>query len=178
MLIHKTEINGLLEIMPTIFNDERGYFFESYQQQIFAEYGIIKPFVQDNQSCSAYGTIRGMHFQRNEWAQAKLVRVLVGAVYDVVIDMREDSSTYGKWFGCELSAENQKMLYIPRGCAHGFASLKEGSIFFYKCDNYYNASADGGIFYDDPVLQISWPIPLEKRIISQKDQQWPLFSKT
>lgn len=173
MRVTYTPIKGLLILQPKVFADERGYFFESYQMRRFAELGIIEPFVQDNQSISAYGTIRGLHFQRGEYAQAKLVQVLSGAVYDVAVDLRPDSPTFGQWYGIELSAENHTMFYIPRGFAHGFAALANHSVFFYKCDNYYCPEADGGVFYDDKELNINWPVPPQDRIISAKDEKLP-----
>lgn len=173
MRVKQTFIEGLLILIPEIFSDERGYFFESYQMQKFAQLGIDCPFVQDNQSMSSYGTIRGLHFQYGEHAQAKLVRVLCGAVYDVAVDLRPNSPTFKQWYATELSGENKAMFYIPRGFAHGFATLADNTVFSYKCDNYYCPQADGGVIYNDEELSIPWPIPESQRIISAKDQKLP-----
>lgn len=176
MKVVSAPIEGLLILQPKVFSDERGYFFESYQMQKFADFGINRPFVQDNQSASSYGVIRGLHFQKGKYAQAKLVRVLAGAVYDVAVDLRLDSPTFGQWFGIELSAENKTMFYIPRGFAHGFAALADNTVFFYKCDNYYYPEADAGLLYNDADLNIPWPIPQHQRIISPKDQNLPTLA--
>lgn len=173
MTIEKTPIEGLLILHPKVFRDERGYFFESYHQRYLQELGIGQSFVQDNQSMSCYGTIRGLHFQKGEWAQAKLVRVVCGAVYDVAVDLRPGSPTFAQWYGIKLSAENQKMFYIPRGFAHGFAALKDDTVFLYKCDNFYCPDADGGLYYHDSDIGIVWPIPVADRIISAKDAALP-----
>lgn len=177
MKVTQTPIEGLLILEPRVFSDERGYFFESYQKQSFAELGIERPFVQDNQSLSRYGTIRGLHFQKDDWAQAKLVRVISGSVYDVAVDLRQGSPTFGQWHGVELSGENHTMFYIPRGFAHGFATLSERAIFFYKCDNYYSPQADGGVFYRDEQLKIDWPIPIADQIVSAKDAILPSLAE-
>ncbi|MGL4524092.1 MAG: dTDP-4-dehydrorhamnose 3,5-epimerase [Spirochaetia bacterium] len=175
MIITQTPIEGLLILQPQLHKDERGYFFESYQQERFIQAGITGSFVQDNESLSSYGTIRGLHFQTGIWAQAKLVRVIQGAVYDVAVDLRPKSPTFGQSFGLELTQENHTMLYIPRGFAHGFATLSDQAVFFYKCDNFYHRESDGGVFYDDPQLKINWPISQEKRLVSQKDLGLPLL---
>ena len=148
MNISKTNFPGLFIIEPKVFEDERGYFFESYNEEKLTQNGIKTVFVQDNQSKSSYGTIRGMHFQSEPHAQTKLIRVLDGEIYDVVLDVRKGSPTFGRWFGIELSAENKKQLYIPRGFAHGFSVLSKMAVVFYKCDSPYNPSSEGGISRD------------------------------
>ncbi len=162
---------GLFVLEPKIFGDHRGYFFESYNEQKFHELGIKNIFIQDNESLSNYGTLRGLHFQKGEFAQAKLVRVVKGTVLDVVVDIRQNSKTFGKSFSCELSEENKKMMMIPRGFAHGFVVLSETAIFQYKCDNLYSPQNEGGIRFDDPDLAIDWMIPADKLLISEKDKK-------
>lgn len=158
--------------------DARGYFFESFNRAKFREQtGWEVDFVQDNQSSSQKGVIRGLHYQLGEFAQAKLVRVLRGSVLDVVVDLRKESPSYGKSFCIELSEDNQTQLFIPRGFAHGFEVLTEQAVFFYKCDNYYNKSAEGGIYYNDPALSIQWKTPASERILSSKDQELPVFKE-
>jgi len=158
--------------------DDRGYFFESFNRNTFREQtGRDVNFVQDNQSSSQRGVIRGLHFQRGEHAQAKLVRVLKGRVLDVAVDIRRGSPTYGKSFAIELTEDNGLQLFIPRGFAHGFEVLSEQAVFFYKCDNYYHKAADGGIFYLDPGLDIQWQTVESERILSAKDQQLPLLQE-
>jgi dTDP-4-dehydrorhamnose 3,5-epimerase len=171
----ETGIQGLVVFEPRVFGDARGYFFESYNQQLFEEAGIETDFVQDNQSRSVYGVLRGLHYQVGEMAQAKLVRCIEGAVLDIVVDIREGSPTYGQTYSLELSAENKKQLYIPRGFAHGFVVLSEVAEFFYKCDNFYSKEHEGGIAFDDPSLNIDWQIDLSKAIISPKDLENPRF---
>lgn len=157
--------------------DDRGYFFESFNRNTFLQQtGCDVNFVQDNQSSSQQGVIRGLHFQRGEHAQAKLVRVLKGNVLDVAVDLRKGSPTFGKSFSIELTADNGLQLFIPRGFAHGFEVLSEQAVFFYKCDNYYHKAADGGIYYLDPALDIQWKTPVSERILSEKDQQLPLLN--
>ncbi|HYC40885.1 MAG TPA: dTDP-4-dehydrorhamnose 3,5-epimerase [Chitinophagaceae bacterium] len=173
MPFQKTEIPGLLVYEPTVYEDARGYFFESYNEREFASAGISFRFVQDNQSCSQFGVIRGLHYQLPPFAQAKLVRVLRGSIVDVAVDIRRNSPTYAKVFTLELSAENKKQLFIPAGFAHGFSVLSEEAEVFYKCDAFYNRESDAGIRYDDPVLGIDWQIPPERRIISDKDKTLP-----
>jgi dTDP-4-dehydrorhamnose 3,5-epimerase len=175
MIITKTSINDLLIIEPQVFEDSRGYFFEGFNKQKLEEKGIIIDFVQDNQSKSGYGVIRGLHFQSNPKAQTKLVRVTEGSIYDVAVDCRKGSPSFGKWFGIELSAENKKQLLVPKGFAHGFSVLSETAVVFYKCDEYYSPENDGGIAFDDPSLNINWQIPTEKIIQSEKDQELPLL---
>lgn len=166
----KTEIDGVYIIEPRLFEDSRGYFFESYNSQEFARNGIPTQFVQDNQSKSSYGVIRGLHCQLGEHAQAKLVRVLQGKVLDVAVDIRSDSPTFGKHVAVELSDENQRQLFIPRGFLHGFAVLSETAVFAYKVDNFYCKEAEFGIRYDDPEIGINWQIPADKIITSEKDR--------
>ena len=173
----ETPIKDLLIFEPKIYNDSRGYFFESYNKEVFAEVGISRPFVQDNQSSSSFGTLRGLHMQVGSAAQAKLVRVLQGRVLDVAVDLRIDSSTYGKHFSIELSSENQKQLYIPRGFAHGFVVLSEVANFFYKCDNLYVKEAEVGVIYSDPTFSIDWILPEEKLLLSDKDKMLPSFEE-
>lgn len=166
----KTEIDGVYIIEPRLFEDSRGYFFESYNSQEFARNGIPTQFVQDNQSKSSYGVIRGLHCQLGEHAQAKLVRVLQGKVLDVAVDIRSDSPTFGKHVAVELSDENQRQLFIPRGFLYGFAVLSETAVFAYKVDNFYCKEAEFGIRYDDPEIGINWQIPADKIITSEKDR--------
>ncbi len=155
---------------PKVFGDDRGYFFESYNEKVFHEAGITATFVQDNQSSSVHGVLRGLHYQVGEFAQAKLVRVLSGVVLDVAVDIREGSPTYGQWESVILSAENQRQFFVPRGFAHGFVVLSEKADFFYKCDNFYSKESEGNILFDDPKLNIDWQIPLHKVILSDKDK--------
>jgi len=166
----KTEIDGVIIVEPKIFKDERGYFFESYNEAEFQKNGIPNRFVQDNQSMSCYGVIRGLHCQLGEHAQAKLVRVLQGKVLDVAVDVRPNSPTFGKHVAVELSAENQRQLFIPRGFLHGFSVLSETAIFAYKCDNLYCKASEFGIRYDDPEIGVDWRIPADKVITSEKDR--------
>ena len=165
----KTEIEGVYIVEPKIFEDARGYFFESYNEEEFIKNGIINRFIQDNQSKSSYGVIRGLHCQLGEHSQAKLVRVLQGKVLDVAVDIRKDSPTFGKYVSVELSAENQRQLFIPRGFAHGFAVMSETAVFTYKVDNIYMPSSEASICYDDPTIGVDWPISPEKMLLSSKD---------
>ena len=167
-----TGIKGLVLIKPRIFEDDRGYFFESYNQSKYSEDSIYT-WVQDNESKSSKGVLRGLHYQIGEYAQAKLVRAVVGSIYDVVVDIRPDSNTYGKWYGVELSSENKYQLLIPRGFAHGFLVLSDEAIFSYKCDNYYHKESEGGIAFDDPSLGIHWPMDDLKVLLSDKDKHQP-----
>jgi dTDP-4-dehydrorhamnose 3,5-epimerase len=176
MPFHKTDFPGLFIFEPVIYGDSRGFFFESYNEKIFQQQNIDLRFVQDNQSSSSYGVIRGMHYQLNPHAQTKLVRVLTGVVLDTVVDIRKNSPTYAKVFSIELSAENKKQLFIPPGFAHGFSVLSEKAEVFYKCDEFYNKECEAGICYNDPALKIDWKIPPEKIIVSEKDQQLPLLA--
>ncbi|QEC40321.1 dTDP-4-dehydrorhamnose 3,5-epimerase [Pseudobacter ginsenosidimutans] len=164
----ETDFPGLIIFEPAVFEDNRGYFFESYNDKVF-EQMEIGPFLQDNQSHSKYGVIRGLHYQLAPHAQAKLVRVLSGTIQDIAVDIRKGSPTFGKVFSIELSAENKKQLYIPGGFAHGFSVLSETADVLYKCDTFYNKEAEGGIIYNDPSLNIDWKIPADKVIVSPKD---------
>lgn len=168
-----TSIPDVKIIEPHIFNDERGYFFESFSQQRFEQEIFHTTFVQDNESASVYGVIRGLHFQKPPFAQSKLLRVVKGKVLDVAVDLRKGSPTFGRHVAVELSAENKRQLFIPRGFAHGFSVLTDEVIFQYKCDNYYAPSAEGAIAWDDPDLQIDWGIPADKIILSEKDKKHP-----
>ncbi len=172
-----TNLDGCYVIEPTVLNDERGYFMESFNEKTFQE-GVNQEvlFVQDNQSFSTQGVLRGLHYQRGEHSQAKLVRVLSGEVLDVAVDIRPESTSYGQHFSIILSEENNKQLFVPKGFAHGFLVLSESAIFFYKCDNYYNKASEGGIIYNDVSLAIDWHLQQQNLIISEKDQQLPSFS--
>ncbi len=174
-IIH-TDLQGCFVIKDKIFEDNRGYFFESFNQKKFFEAteSYIE-FVQDNQSSSTRGVLRGLHFQKGEYAQAKLVRVLEGSVLDVAVDLRKSSPTFGKHFSIELSGTSHTQLFIPRGFAHGFVVLSEKAVFFYKCDNYYNKEAESGILYNDEMLGIDWKLPESELILSEKDLQHPGF---
>ncbi|PWJ39403.1 dTDP-4-dehydrorhamnose 3,5-epimerase [Sediminitomix flava] len=177
MEIIKTKLKDCYIIEPKVFGDERGYFFESFHKEKFkVETGLDIDFVQDNQSSSKYGVLRGLHLQFGEYAQAKLVRVLSGRVLDIAVDLREESETYGQYEAVELSADNKRQFFVPRGFAHGFVVLSESAEFFYKCDNYYAPSYEGGIFYNDKDLNIDWGIPQSEMIISEKDQKLPSLS--
>lgn len=169
MLFTKTLLPGVIVFEPRVFPDERGFFFESYNQKLFNDNNIMNVFVQDNQSYSSYGVIRGLHYQREPFAQAKLVRVILGKILDVVVDMRVGSPTFGRSFSIELSVENKKQLFIPRGFAHGFSVLSETAELAYKCDQFYNKQSESGIRYNDPFLNIDWKIAPEKALISTKD---------
>ncbi|MFN3659748.1 MAG: dTDP-4-dehydrorhamnose 3,5-epimerase [Brevinematales bacterium] len=160
---------------PRVFQDERGYFFESYNEDVFYERGIRAHFVQDNQSFSKKGVLRGLHFQKPPHAQAKLVRVIRGTIWDVVVDLRSFSPTYGKWFGIELSDTNFRQIYIPRGFAHGFVVLSQEAIVVYKTDNFYHPESDGGIRYNDPEVGIDWPVKIDENLLSPKDRKLPFL---
>lgn len=177
MEIIKTEIEGVVIIEPRIFKDARGYFFESFSQKEFNEKVAPINFVQDNESMSTYGVVRGLHYQRMPYTQSKLVRCVKGAVLDVAVDIRAGSPTYGKHVAVELTEENHRQLFIPRGFAHGFAVLSDEAIFQYKCDNFYAPQADTGIQLFDESLGIDWRIPVEKAILSEKDLKQPLLSE-
>ena len=176
MNIIKTEIPGVLILEPKVFGDARGHFFESWNQTAFEAAGITNEWIQDNESKSCFGVIRGLHYQAAPYTQAKIVRAVVGAVLDVVVDIRKDSPTYGKHVAVELSSENKRMMYIPRGFAHGFAVLSDEAIFVYKCDNIYMQSSERGIMFNDPGLAIDWRIPPEKMVLSEKDKRHPAFA--
>ena len=170
---HKTEIEGVIIIEPTVFGDNRGYFMETYQQQEFQAGGVDTVFVQDNQSKSRKGVLRGLHFQKN-YPQGKLVRVINGEVFDVAVDLRKNSKTYGKWVGVVLSAENKKQFYIPKGFAHGFLVLSEEAEFVYKCDELYHPEDEGGLAWDDQMVGIDWPISADMEVLlSEKDKVHP-----
>ncbi|MFZ4263860.1 dTDP-4-dehydrorhamnose 3,5-epimerase [Sphingobacterium sp. HJSM2_6] len=172
MKVISTKLKDCYILEPTVFEDSRGYFFESYNQHKFKELTGLDPvFLQDNQSRSSYGVVRGLHQQRGEYAQAKLVRVLEGSVLDVAVDVREGSSTYGEYVAVELTAENNRQLFVPRGFLHGFAVLSEQATFFYKCDNVYNKASEDGVNPLDKTLSVDWQIPELDMILSEKDQQ-------
>lgn len=170
MQVIKTAIPEVLIVEPKIHGDARGYFLENFRQEIIDQYIPGTTFVQGNESMSSYGVIRGLHFQKPPYAQGKLVRVIVGEVLDVAVDIRIGSPTFGKHVAVHLSGENKRQLWVPRGFAHGFAVLSKEAIFAYLCDNYYNQQADGGIRFDDPALDIQWPIPADKISLSEKDK--------
>ena len=176
MRVIETEIEGAIIIEPKVFSDDRGYFFESFSQKEFEEKVCNTVFVQDNESKSTYGVLRGLHFQKMPYAQSKLVRVVKGKVLDVAVDIRKGSPTFGKHLAVELSEDNKLQFFVPRGFAHGFVVLSEEAIFQYKCDNYYVPQSEGGIMWNDPALNIDWQIPLEDVILSGKDKINPLLS--
>ena len=171
-----TSLKDLLVFEPNVFEDSRGYFFESYNEKIFQGQRIDLRWVQDNQSSSAYGVIRGLHYQLDPHAQIKLVRVLVGEILDVAVDIRKGSPTYGQHYAIELSAKNKRQLFIPAGFAHGFSVLSEKAEVLYKCNEFYNRETEAGVLYNDPALGIDWKIPAGKEIISDKDRQLPLLA--
>ncbi len=173
MNVLKTEIEGVLIIEPKVFQDGRGYFFESFNKKEFEEKVSPVHFVQDNESRSTYGVVRGLHYQKGVHSQSKLVRVIVGKVLDVAVDLREGSPTYGKHVAVELSAENHRQLFIPKGFAHGFSVLSETVVFQYKCDSFYCPASEGAVAWDDPELGIDWGVPKEKVILSEKDRNHP-----
>ena len=176
--VETCEIEGLKIITPTVFGDSRGYFMETYNYNDFAEAGITEKFVQDNQSASKKGVLRGLHFQIN-YPQDMLVRVVNGEVFDVAVDVRKDSDTFGKWFGVVLSAENKKQFFIPKGFAHGFLVLSDYAEFCYKCTDFYHPNDEGGIYYADKEIGIDWPIPEGMELImSDKDTKWKGLSET
>ncbi len=177
MNIIKTDIEGVLIIEPRIFEDSRGYFFESFNRRDFEENVGHVDFVQDNESKSSYGVVRGLHFQKGEHAQAKLVRVVKGTVLDVAVDIRPGSPTFGKHVAVELSGDNHRQFFMPRGMAHGFSVLSEEAVFQYKCDNFYCKEAEGAIAWDDPALGIDWMIPESEVILSGKDSHHPRLSE-
>lgn len=176
--VETCEIEGVKVITPEVFGDSRGYFMETFRADQFKEAGIDNEFVQDNQSSSTKGVLRGMHFQIN-YPQAKLVRVIRGRVFDVAVDLRDGSDTFGKWFGVELSEDNKKMLFIPRGFAHGFLVLSDHAEFVYKCDDFYHPGDDGGLRFNDPEIGIVWPdeISPDEMNINDRDRNWPDFSE-
>lgn len=170
MKVIKTDIEGVLIIEPQLFGDSRGYFMESYSERDFARLVAPVRFVQDNESRSRYGVVRGLHYQREPYSQSKLVRCLEGRVLDVAVDIRPESPTYGKYVAVELSADNHRQLFIPKGFAHGFAVLSKEALFAYKCDEFYHPEAECGIAWDDPTLSIDWGLPKEDIILSEKDK--------
>ena len=178
MNIIETPIPGVVIIEPRLFLDARGYFFESFNQREFEEKVCKTTFVQDNESKSSYGVIRGLHFQKPPFAQSKLVRVVKGAVLDVAVDIRKDSPTFGRHVAVELTEDNYRQFFIPRGLAHGFSVLSEEVIFQYKCDNFYAPQSEGAIAWDDPDLGIDWRIPADKVVLSEKDRHHPLLRQT
>jgi len=173
----KTEFPGLLIFEPKIWADDRGFFFESYNEKTFSEAGIEIDFVQDNQASSMYGVIRGLHYQLNPYSQTKLIRVLSGSILDVAVDIRKNSPTYGKAYTIQLSAENKKQLLVPKGFAHGYSVISETAEVFYKCDEYYNKESEGGIAYNDTALNIDWGVDKSKAIISEKDLKHPALNE-
>lgn len=177
MEIIKTGFEGLYIIKPTVFSDQRGYFFESYNQENYLKAGIDFIPVQDNESKSSRGVIRGLHYQLRPLDQAKLIRVVLGSIYDVALDLRKNASTYGKWFGIELDSENKQQLFIPKGFAHGFSVLSETAVIQYKVDNIYNKAAERGISLNDPGLAIDWKLGNLDTVISEKDRNNPPFAK-
>lgn len=177
MHVIQTEIEGVVILEPVVYGDARGYFFESFSRRRFEEAVGRADFVQDNESRSSHGVIRGLHFQRGDAAQAKLVRVVEGRVLDVAVDIRRGSPTFGRHVAVELSAENHRQLFIPRGFAHGFAVLSETALFQYKCDNYYAPQAEAGIAWDDPALGIDWRIPAREALLSEKDLRRPTLAE-
>jgi dTDP-4-dehydrorhamnose 3,5-epimerase len=176
MNIEQTFIKDLVILTPDVFEDERGYFFEAYNKNKLSDLGILIDFVQDNQSFSQKGTLRGLHYQNPPFAQTKLVRVLQGEIMDVAVDLRKDSPTYGKHFGIRLTAENKKQLLVPQGFAHGFSVISETAVVLYKCDQFYNKQSEGGIRFDDPALNIDWGMDLKDAIVSEKDLVLPDFA--
>lgn len=177
MPFSKTGFQGLLIFEPVVWEDDRGYFYESYNQKLFHGEGAGINFVQDNQAGSAYGVIRGLHYQIPPYAQTKLIRVLSGVILDVAVDIRKNSPTYGKVFSLELSAENRKQLLVPKGFAHGYSVLSETAEVFYKCDEFYNKESEAGIAWNDPTLNINWGIDKSQAIISEKDIKLPGFNE-
>lgn len=177
MKITTTAIEGVVILEPEVFGDERGYFFESFSQREFEEKVCKTTFVQDNESSSRYGVLRGLHFQKPPHAQAKLVRVVKGKVLDIAVDIRKGSPTFGHHVSIELSGENKRQLFIPRGFAHGFAVLSDEVVFQYKCDNYYVPHSEGGILWNDPALGIDWKLPEEDVILSEKDKKNVLLNE-
>lgn len=175
MDIIKTFIEGVVIIEPRLFKDERGYFFESFNQREFEEKVCKTTFVQDNESKSSYGVIRGLHYQKPPFAQSKLVRVVKGAVLDVAVDIRKGSPTFGQHVAVKLTEENHRQFFIPRGFAHGFSVLSEEVVFQYKCDNFYAPECEGAIAWDDPDLGIDWSIPIDKIVLSEKDKKHPIL---
>jgi dTDP-4-dehydrorhamnose 3,5-epimerase len=178
MPFKETSLPGVIIFEPAVYPDERGFFFESYNKRLFITHNISNEFVQDNQSYSVYGVIRGLHYQKEPHAQSKLVRVLHGEILDVVLDLRVGSPGFGKTYDVRLSADNKKQIFIPKGFAHGFSVLSETAIISYKCDQFYNKQSEAGIRFNDAVLNINWQIPPDKTLISEKDTLLPAFNLT
>jgi dTDP-4-dehydrorhamnose 3,5-epimerase len=176
MPFKETPLPGVIIFEPAVYPDDRGFFFESYNKRLFVSNNISNEFVQDNQSFSVYGVIRGLHYQREPHAQSKLVRVLHGEILDVVLDMRVGSPGFGKTYDVRLSAENKKQIFVPKGFAHGFSVLSETAVISYKCDQFYNKQSEAGILFNDAELNINWQIPPDKTLISEKDTQLPVFN--
>lgn len=177
MTFKQTDFPDVLILEPKVWGDERGYFYEAYNQKVAERSGLQTQFVQDNQARSSFGVLRGLHYQIEPFAQAKLVRVLQGEVLDVIVDLRVTSPTYGKWMSIRLSAKNKKQLFVPRGFAHGYVVLSKTAEFFYKCDNYYSKAHEAGLRFDDPSLNIDWEIDLSKAIVNERDQNWASFGE-
>ncbi|MCD6201150.1 MAG: dTDP-4-dehydrorhamnose 3,5-epimerase [Bacteroidales bacterium] len=177
MDIERTELEGLYILKPRVYADDRGYFFESYNDRELRQQGLHYTWVQDNQSKSSYGVVRGLHYQLEPFAQTKLVRVVSGRILDIAVDLRKNSPTFGKWKSLILSDDNFLQLLIPKGFAHGFSVLSKEAIVFYKCDEYYHPETERGIRYDDTYLEIDWQIPPEKVIVSEKDKEHPVFNQ-
>ena len=177
MEVIKTDIEGVLILEPKVFGDNRGYFFESFNSREFAEKtGVEVNFVQDNESKSRYGVLRGLHFQLPPYTQSKLVRVVKGCVLDVAVDIRKGSPTYGKYVSCEMSEDNKRQFFVPKGFAHGFCVLSEEAVFQYKCDDFYHPEAEGAIAWNDPGIDIHWPIAANEVILSEKDMHHPFLN--
>ncbi len=172
----ETGFPNLVVFEPLIWNDARGYFFESFNEKVFSDAGVQSSFIQDNQALSSYGVIRGLHFQKPPYAQSKLIRVLSGSILDVAVDIRVGSPCFGKAFVIELSAANKKQLFVPKGFAHGYSVISETAEVLYKCDEFYNKSAEGGISYNDKNLQIDWKIQDGQEVVSEKDKEYPTLS--
>ena len=178
MKVIETDIEGVVIIEPKVFADERGYFFETFSQKEFEEKVCKTTFIQDNESKSTYGVLRGLHFQKMPYAQSKLVRVVKGSVLDIAVDIRKGSPTFGKHIAAELSEENRLQFFVPRGFAHGFVVLSNEAIFQYKCDNYFAPQSEGGILWNDPALNIDWQVQMEDIILSEKDKNNPMLSES
>ena len=177
MNVITTPFEGLFILEPKVFGDDRGYFFESFNEQVFEKAtGFMHKFVQDNQARSVKNVLRGLHYQNEPVAQSKLIRCLQGSIWDVVVDLRSDSKTYKQWYGVELSDENKRQFLIPRGFAHGYSVLSDTAEVFYKCDNFYSKENEGGVFYNDPALNIDWKIDLADAIVSDKDKVQPMLA--
>ncbi len=177
MKVTKTEFEGLCVLEPAVLEDARGYFMESFNARVLENAGLKADFLQDNQSFSTAGVLRGLHYQSAPYAQTKLVRVLAGTILDVVVDLRREQPTFGKCFTIELSSRNKKQLYVPKGFAHGFSVLGDSAAILYKCDNYYNRDSEGGILYSDPALSIDWRLPEDKIVLSEKDARNPRLAE-